>query len=123
MPFSQLGLSNPIVNAIADLDYRQPTDIQKRAIPVILSGKDLIAAAQTGTGKTASFVLPLLEKLHASENDTERNLRGKRIRVLIVTPTRELAVQVEATLDLGHRYSGSNSWATTRYGSSESGLF
>ena len=57
MPFSQLGLSNPIVNAIADLDYRQPTDIQKRAIPVILSGKDVIAAAQTGTGKTASFVL------------------------------------------------------------------
>ena len=117
MPFSQLGLSNPIVNAIADLDYRQPTDIQKRAIPVILSGKDLIAAAQTGTGKTASFVLPLLEKLHASENDTERNLRGKRIRVLIVTPTRELAVQVEANVAQYSKYLNLSSMAM--YGGTE----
>lgn len=117
MPFSQLGLSNPIVNAIADLDYRQPTDIQKCAIPVILSGKDLIAAAQTGTGKTASFVLPLLEKLHASENDTERNLRGKRIRVLIVTPTRELAVQVEANVAQYSKYLNLSSMAM--YGGTE----
>ena len=98
MPFSQLGLSAPIVNALADLNYPEATEIQKQAIPVILSGKDIIAAAQTGTGKTASFVLPLLERLSAAKGDEERHLRGKRVRVLILTPTRELAVQVEASI-------------------------
>jgi ATP-dependent RNA helicase RhlE len=117
MPFSQLGLSNPIVNAIADLNYRQPTDIQKQAIPVILSGKDVIAAAQTGTGKTASFVLPLLEKLSAADKDEARNLRGKRIRVLIVTPTRELAVQVEANIAQYGKYLNISSMAM--YGGTE----
>ncbi|TWX65766.1 DEAD/DEAH box helicase [Colwellia sp. C1TZA3] len=117
MPFSQLGLSNPIVNAIADLNYRQPTDIQKQAIPVILSGKDVIAAAQTGTGKTASFVLPLLEKLSAADNDEACNLRGKRIRVLIVTPTRELAVQVEANIAQYSKYLNISSMAM--YGGTE----
>jgi ATP-dependent RNA helicase RhlE len=117
MPFSQLGLSNPIVNAIADLNYRQPTDIQKKAIPVILSGKDVIAAAQTGTGKTASFVLPLLEKLSAADKGEAPNLRGKRIRVLIVTPTRELAVQVEANIAQYGKYLNISSMAM--YGGTE----
>ena len=89
MPFSNLGLCNPIVQAIQDLGYPAPTPIQAQAIPVILSGKDLIATAQTGTGKTAAFVLPILELFNK-----ERTLRGKRIRALILTPTRELAVQV-----------------------------
>jgi ATP-dependent RNA helicase RhlE len=89
MPFSNLGLSNPILQAIEDLAYTSPTPIQKQAIPIILSGKDLIATAQTGTGKTAAFVLPILEIFNK-----ERKLRGKRIRALILTPTRELAVQV-----------------------------
>lgn len=93
MLFSTLGLSEPILKAIAELGYTQPTNIQKRAIPVILSNKDLIAAAQTGTGKTASFVLPILERLN-----TGYTLRGKRIKALILTPTRELAVQVEASI-------------------------
>ncbi|MBA6252645.1 MAG: ATP-dependent RNA helicase RhlE [Colwellia sp.] len=93
MPFSTLGLSEPLLKALADLKYSEPTAIQKKAIPVILSGKNLVAAAQTGTGKTASFVLPMLEKLN-----TERKLRGKRIRALILTPTRELAVQVEQSI-------------------------
>ncbi|MBA6338077.1 DEAD/DEAH box helicase [Colwellia sp. BRX8-7] len=93
MPFSTLGLSEPLLKALADLKYGEPTAIQKKAIPVILSGKNLVAAAQTGTGKTASFVLPILEKLN-----TERKLRGKRIRALILTPTRELAVQVEQSI-------------------------
>jgi superfamily II DNA/RNA helicase len=93
MPFSTLGLCDPLLKALADLGYSKPTAIQRQAIPIILSGKDLVAAAQTGTGKTASFVLPLLEKLN-----TERTLRGKRIRALILTPTRELAVQVEASI-------------------------
>jgi superfamily II DNA/RNA helicase len=93
MPFSKLGLSEPLLKALADLDYSEPTAIQKKAIPVVLSGKNLVAAAQTGTGKTASFVLPILEKLN-----TDRKLRGKRIRALILTPTRELAVQVEQSI-------------------------
>jgi len=93
MPFSTLGLSAPLLKALADLDYSEPTAIQKKAIPVVLSGKNLVAAAQTGTGKTASFVLPILEKLN-----TDRKLRGKRIRALILTPTRELAVQVEQSI-------------------------
>ncbi len=93
MPFSKLGLSDPIVKAVTELGYTAPTAIQKQAIPVILSGRDLVAAAQTGTGKTASFVLPILEMLN-----TERKLRGKRIRALILTPTRELALQVESNV-------------------------
>ncbi|MCW9023189.1 MAG: DEAD/DEAH box helicase [Gammaproteobacteria bacterium] len=93
MPFSKLGLSDPILKAVADLGYTAPTSIQKQAIPAILSGRDLIAVAQTGTGKTASFVLPILEALNI-----ERKLRGKRIRALILVPTRELAIQVEANV-------------------------
>lgn len=93
MPFSNLGLCNPIVQAIEEQGYTTPTPIQKQAIPIILSGKDLIATAQTGTGKTAAFVLPILESFNK-----ERILRGKRIRALILTPTRELAVQVTASV-------------------------
>jgi ATP-dependent RNA helicase RhlE len=95
MPFSKLGLSKPLVQAIKELGYKRPTPIQEQAIPVILAGKDLVATSQTGTGKTAAFVLPLLEKLNK-----ERTLRGKRIRALILTPTRELSVQVEANVAL-----------------------
>jgi superfamily II DNA/RNA helicase len=93
MPFSKLGLSEPILEAVTELGYSAPTAIQTKAIPVVLSGRDVIAAAQTGTGKTASFVLPILEMLN-----TERKLRGKRIRALILVPTRELAVQVESSV-------------------------
>lgn len=93
MPFSNLGLCDPILQAIEDQGYSTPTPIQKQAIPIILSGKDLIATAQTGTGKTASFVLPILEMFNQ-----DRKLRGKRIRALILTPTRELAVQVQASV-------------------------
>ena len=93
MPFSKLGLSDPIVKAISDAGYSQPTAIQKQAIPVILSGKDVVAAAQTGTGKTASFVLPIIERIQSRPIK-----RGKRIRALILAPTRELAAQVEANV-------------------------
>ncbi len=90
MPFAKLGLSQPITDAIDQLGYTKPTNIQTQAIPVILQGQDLLAAAQTGTGKTAGFVLPILEKL--SRGETQRK---KRIRALILAPTRELAIQVE----------------------------
>ena len=106
MPFSKLGLSESIVNAVADAGYTQPTDIQKQAIPVILSGRDLLAAAQTGTGKTAGFVLPLLEKFNI-----DRKLRGKRIRALILTPTRELAIQVDASIKQYSKYLNLSSMA------------
>lgn len=93
MSFSTLGLCQPILTALEELNYTEPTPIQRQAIPEILNGRDIIAAAQTGTGKTASFVLPLLEAFNI-----DRKLRGKRIRALILTPTRELAVQVEANI-------------------------
>jgi superfamily II DNA/RNA helicase len=93
MPFSTLGLSTPLVQAITELGYQTPTPIQEQAIPAILSGKDLIATAQTGTGKTAAFVLPLLERFSKAEA-----LQAKRIRALILVPTRELAVQVNASV-------------------------
>ncbi|PMO04681.1 RNA helicase [Vibrio splendidus] len=93
MPFSKLGLSSPIVKAVAKQGYEKPTSIQEKAISIVLSGKNLIAAAQTGTGKTASFVLPILEML--SKGETQRK---KRIRAVILTPTRELAIQVEQNI-------------------------
>jgi superfamily II DNA/RNA helicase len=113
MSFSSLQLSDPILKALADLDYTQPTPIQEKAIPVILSGKNLIAAAQTGTGKTASFVLPILQKLN-----TGHKLRGKRIRALILVPTRELAVQLEKSVAAYSQYLDLSSMAM--YGGADS---
>ncbi|MFY2507305.1 DEAD/DEAH box helicase [Vibrio pectenicida] len=95
MSFSNLGLSQPITQAIEKIGYEKPTNIQTKAIPIILQGDDLIAAAQTGTGKTASFVLPILEKL--SQESTQRK---KRIRGLILTPTRELAAQIDEKIQV-----------------------
>ncbi|RTR33347.1 DEAD/DEAH box helicase [Shewanella atlantica] len=89
MSFSTLGLSAPILSAISEQGYVTPTPIQAEAIPLALKGKNLIAAAQTGSGKTATFVLPILELLASGETQ-----RKKRARALILTPTRELAVQV-----------------------------
>ncbi|KKP17947.1 RNA helicase [Vibrio cholerae] len=72
MSFSQLGLSDVLVQTVAQLGYQKPTHIQTQAIPVILQGRDLIAAAQTGTGKTASFVLPILEKLRQGQTQRKK---------------------------------------------------
>lgn len=99
MPFSTLGLSQPILLALEELGYQTPTPIQEKAIPVILEGHNLIAAAQTGTGKTASFVLPLLELINNTSLDNTVKVRPKRIRALILTPTRELAVQVAENIE------------------------
>jgi ATP-dependent RNA helicase RhlE len=98
MSFSKLGLSAPIVKAVADLGYTKPTPIQKESIPAVLSGKNILGTSQTGTGKTASFVLPMLEKLSSSYNKQEKTQRGKRTRALILTPTRELAIQIEESV-------------------------
>ena len=90
MSFETLGLSAPILRALSEQGYTEPTPIQKQAIPIILDRKDILAAAQTGTGKTAGFTLPLLENL--GEHSPARG--KKRVRALILTPTRELAAQV-----------------------------
>ncbi len=89
MPFTSFGLSQPLLRALAEKGYSTPFPIQLKAIPAVLSGKDVMAAAETGTGKTASFTLPLLQRLSRGEK-----VRANHIRVLILTPTRELAVQV-----------------------------
>ncbi len=97
MSFDNLGLSEALVRAVAEAGYTQPTPIQSQAIPVVLSGKDLLAGAQTGTGKTAAFVLPILQRL--MQGAGAPGAKGARkIRSLILAPTRELAAQVEESV-------------------------
>jgi len=95
MSFSQLGLSAELLRAVSDQGYERPTPVQKQAIPVVLDGKDLLAGAQTGTGKTAGFTLPLLQLL----NEIPASPGAKRmVRALVLTPTRELAAQVHESV-------------------------
>ncbi len=89
MSFAELGLSDPIVRAVSEQGYETPSPIQAQAIPSIIRGRDVMAAAQTGTGKTAGFTLPLLERLSQGNRS-----RGNQVRALVLTPTRELAAQV-----------------------------
>ncbi len=107
MSFSSLGLSEPLVRAVADAGYTQPTPIQLEAIPAVLAGGDLLAGAQTGTGKTAGFVLPILERLLANpvpapaaraDGRPQSKAVVRPLRALVLTPTRELAAQVEASV-------------------------
>ncbi|WET50094.1 DEAD/DEAH box helicase [Chryseobacterium indologenes] len=90
MSFESLGLSNNIIRSVKKLGYLKPFPIQEQAVPVILQGKDLMGIAKTGSGKTACFVMPILEKLHNSEAK-----KGRNIQVLILVPTRELAIQID----------------------------
>ncbi|MES9871628.1 MAG: ATP-dependent RNA helicase RhlE [Candidatus Sedimenticola sp. 6PFRAG7] len=95
MSFETLGLSADILRAVKEQGYSEPTPIQRQAIPVVLQGKDILAGAQTGTGKTAGFTLPLLELLHEHAQG-----KGNRpIRALVITPTRELAAQVGESVE------------------------
>ena len=96
MPFTKLGLSSALLRAVADQGYTVPTAIQSQAIPAVLAGGDLLAGAQTGTGKTAGFVLPMLQRL--STKPSPHAGARKPLRALIVTPTRELAAQVEMSV-------------------------
>ena len=98
MSFSSLGLSEQLVRATSDQGYETPSPIQAQAIPAVLSGRDVMAAAQTGTGKTAGFTLPLLQRLG------ENPRTGKGPRALILTPTRELAAQVHDSVNLYSKY-------------------
>jgi ATP-dependent RNA helicase RhlE len=97
MSFSTLGLSEALLRAVADQGYTVPTPIQLKAIPAVLAGGDLLAGAQTGTGKTAGFVLPMLQRLSTRPSPYATGAR-KPLRALILTPTRELAAQVEASI-------------------------
>ncbi len=97
MHFTDLGLAEPLLRAVREQGYDTPTPIQAQAIPAVLKGGDLLAGAQTGTGKTAGFVLPMLQRLMAVPS--KRDARGRvAIRALILTPTRELAAQVEESV-------------------------
>ena len=97
MNFEELNLAPAIMQAVRELGYENPTPIQAQAIPAVLAGQDLLAGAQTGTGKTAAFTLPMLHKLSLSEPGQNR-FGGKAIRALVLTPTRELAAQVEESV-------------------------
>ncbi len=105
--FSALGLTPELQRAVAREGYTEPTPVQREAIPLVLAGRDLLAGAQTGTGKTAAFVLPILQRLAA------RPAKNRAIRVLILAPTRELAIQVEESV---RTYSGGTARSTAIYG-------
>lgn len=102
MSFSTLGLSANLIRAVVEKGYNEPTPVQRKAIPVILEGRDIMAGAQTGTGKTAGFALPLLQRL-ADGSDSQP--KGKcAVRALVLTPTRELAAQVQESIATYGRY-------------------
>ncbi|MBF8248070.1 MAG: rhlE [Bacteroidetes bacterium] len=101
MPFKTLGLSDPLLQGILATGYTAPTEIQSRAIPVALEGKDIIATSKTGSGKTAAFVLPILHRL---VQRTEAQKKEHHIRALILTPTRELAQQIEDSISTYGRF-------------------
>ena len=108
MSFDQLGLTPELLRAVADQSYTEPTPVQAQAIPLVLAGRDVLAGAQTGTGKTAAFVLPILQYLHASPPPAPAQAhaapgapvrrRARPPRVLVLVPTRELALQVEESV-------------------------
>ena len=101
MSFASLGLSEALVRAVEAAGYTQPTPVQQRAIPAVLQGRDLMVAAQTGTGKTGGFALPILERLFPDGHpDREQRHGPKQPRVLVLTPTRELAAQVHDSFKL-----------------------
>ena len=99
MSFAALDLSPEILNAISDKGYKTPSPIQLEAIPAVLQGRDVMAAAQTGTGKTAGFTLPLLQLLATGEH-----VNANQARALILTPTRELAAQIEESITSYGKY-------------------
>ncbi len=97
MSFDRLGLTPELLRAVADQGYTEPTPVQAAAIPLVLAGRDILAGAQTGTGKTAAFVLPMLQYLNATgpRPDDRRATPRRQVRALVLVPTRELALQVE----------------------------
>ncbi|MFM1963838.1 MAG: hypothetical protein RLZZ172_2683 [Bacteroidota bacterium] len=115
MDFSSFHFHESLSESLAMSGYKKPTPIQEQAIPIILSGKDLVACAQTGTGKTAAFLLPILHKLLSD------NLKDSEVHALIMVPTRELAVQISSHLDGLTYFSSISSIAV--YGGGDGGSF
>jgi ATP-dependent RNA helicase RhlE len=109
MSFDRLGLAPEFLRAVADQGYTEPTPVQAEAIPLVLAGRDLMAGAQTGTGKTAAFVLPMLQRLGPPDRDPRAARRP--IRALVLAPTRELALQGEASVRVYGRHWGYRSTA------------
>jgi ATP-dependent RNA helicase RhlE len=101
MQFKDLALNKPILKAIIQSGYERPTLVQEQAIPLVLDKKNLVVSAQTGTGKTAAFALPILQRLF-DRQDTPK--KGKKIRALVISPTRELALQIEENFQKYSRY-------------------
>ena len=101
MQFSDFGFNNNILQALADVNYTTPTPIQQKAIPIILKGTDLVGCAQTGTGKTGAFALPVINTIHRIVGSPKKR---KSIRTLVLTPTRELAIQIAENFDLFAKY-------------------
>ena len=101
MQFKELQLNKPITRALVDKNYEEPTLVQERAIPAILAKKDIIVSAQTGTGKTAAYALPILQLLFDKQDAPKK---GKKIRALVICPTRELAIQIEENFEAYSKY-------------------
>ena len=99
MKFSELGLAKPILDAVTEQGYTQPSPIQEQAIPAVIEGSDIMAAAQTGTGKTAGFTLPILHTLTQGGTQINSAAKSNQARVLILTPTRELAAQIAESVE------------------------
>ncbi len=99
MTFENLNLIEPIIEGSSRRGYSTPTPIQEKSIPILLQGKDLLGCAQTGTGKTAAFSIPILQKLYKTDN-------RKSIKALILTPTRELAIQIGESFSAYGKYTG-----------------
>ena len=101
MTFNELKLFNNIQQALEEEGYTNPTPIQEQAIPEILAGQDLVACAQTGTGKTGAFAIPILNLIHRIVGSAKKT---KHIRTLVVTPTRELAIQIDESFKTYGKY-------------------
>ncbi len=105
MTFKEIGIVEPILKALQEQGYTHPTPIQEQSIPILLRGKDLLGCAQTGTGKTAAFTIPILQQLYlAKKENTQKGTR--KIKALIVTPTRELAIQITENFKVYAKYTG-----------------
>ncbi len=103
MRFEQLQLNQELLRALGDIGYQEPTPIQEQAIPPVLAGRDVLGLAQTGTGKTAAFALPILQRL---ETPREKQTASRHIRALVLTPTRELALQIQESFVSYAKYTG-----------------
>ncbi len=101
MQFRELGLNKPIVKAVNESGYENPTLVQEKTIPLVLEKKDIIVSAQTGTGKTAAFALPILQQLFDRQDASKK---GKKIKALVISPTRELALQIEENFQKYSKY-------------------